>query len=64
MGDRRSFSGRPVSARPDVNPLFPLIHAAVEMVASWGAWLAQLVEHVTIDLGVVCLSPTLGVEMT
>ena len=29
-----------------------------------GAWLAQLVEHVTLDLGVVSLSPTLGVEIT
>lgn len=29
-----------------------------------GTWLAQSVEHVTLDLGVVSLSPTLGVEMT
>ena len=27
-----------------------------------GASLAQLVEHVTLDLGVMSLSPTLGVE--
>ena len=27
-------------------------------------WLAQLVEHVTLDLGVVSLSSTLGVEVT
>ena len=30
----------------------------------WGAWLALLAEHVTLDLGVVSLSPTLGVEIT
>jgi len=30
----------------------------------WGAWLAQWVEHVTLDLGVVSSSPTLGVEIT
>ena len=30
----------------------------------WGAWLAQLVEHVTLDLGVVSSSPMLGGEMT
>ena len=27
-------------------------------------WLAQSVEHATLDLGVVSLSPTLGVELT
>ena len=29
-----------------------------------GAWLAQLVEHATVDLGVMSSSPTLGVEIT
>ena len=29
-----------------------------------GLWLAQSVEHVTFDLKVVSLSPTLGVEIT
>ena len=29
-----------------------------------GAWLAQLVERVTLDLGVVSVSPRLGVEIT
>ena len=33
-------------------------------IMSWGAWLAQLVEQVTLDLGVVGLSPILGVEIT
>ena len=28
------------------------------------AWLAQSVEHATLDLGIVSLSPTLGVEIT
>lgn len=28
-----------------------------------GAWLAQSVEHATLDLGVVSLSPTSGVEI-
>ena len=30
----------------------------------WGCWLAQTVEHVTLDLRVVSLSPTLRVEFT
>ena len=29
-----------------------------------GTWQAQLVEHVTLDLGVVNLSTTLGIEIT
>ena len=29
-----------------------------------GTWLAQLGEYVTLDLWVVSLSPTLGVELT
>ena len=28
-----------------------------------GAWLAQSVEHVTLDLRVMCSSPTLGLEL-
>lgn len=32
--------------------------------SSRGAWLAQLVEQVTLDLGVMGLSPMLGAEMT
>ena len=28
-----------------------------------GVWLAQLVKHVTLDLGVVSLSPMLGVKI-
>ena len=31
---------------------------------SWGAWLAQSEECVTLDLGVMSLSPTLGAEIT
>lgn len=33
-GRLRSFSGRPASIRPDINPLFTFTYAAVEMVAS------------------------------
>lgn len=28
------------------------------------AWLAQTLEHATLDVRVVCLSPVLGVEIT
>ena len=28
-----------------------------------GTWLAQSIEHVTLDLGVMSSSPTLGVEI-
>ena len=31
--------------------------------AKRSAWLAQLVEHVTLDIGVMSLSPTLGAEI-
>ena len=29
-----------------------------------GTWLAPSMEHATLDLRVVCLSPTLGIEIT
>ena len=29
----------------------------------WGAWLAQLVAHATLDLRVISLSPTLSTEI-
>ena len=29
----------------------------------WGTWLAQSIEHETLDLRVVSLSPVLGVEI-
>lgn len=32
-------------------------------VSVWDTWLAQSVERVTLNLGVVSLSPTLGVEV-
>lgn len=35
-----------------------------KIVSSRGNWLAQLVEHLTLDLRVIGLSPTLGVELT
>ena len=31
---------------------------------SWGAWLAQLVEHESLDLGVVSSSSMLGTQIT
>lgn len=32
---------------------------------TWGTWLAQFLgEHMTLDVGVVSLNPTLGVEPT
>lgn len=34
------------------------------MQPGWGAWLAQSVQHVILDSGVVNSSPTLGVETT
>ena len=36
----------------------------VRIMLKRGAWLAQSIEHVTLDLGVVNLSPTLGLELT
>ena len=35
-----------------------------QKVENRGTWLAQSVEHETLDLGIVSLSPTLGVEIT
>ena len=35
---------------------------ASEKRKKWGAWLAQSVKHMTLDLGVVSSSPTLGVD--
>ena len=37
---------------------------AVKIITLKGPWLTQFVEHVTLDLGVVSSSPTLGVEIT
>ena len=33
-------------------------------IDEWGAWLAQSVKHVTLDLRVVSSSPMLGIELT
>ena len=40
------------------------VSSTSENQKSWGVWLAQSVEHVTLDLGVVSSSPTLDVEIT
>ena len=42
--------------------LYFLLFCYIE--CSGGDWLAQLVEQATVDLGVVSLSPRLGVEVT
>lgn len=36
----------------------------INLKSHWNAWLAQPIEHATLDLGVMSSSPTLGVEMT
>ena len=41
-----------------------LLQMPLEMNDVRGTWLAQLVGHATLDLGVVSLSPTMGVEIT
>ena len=37
---------------------------ALKIELDWGTWLAQSVEHVTLDLRVVSSCPTLGVKIT
>lgn len=37
--------------------------AVLKLLTHWDAWLAQLVEHEILVLGVVSPSPTLGVEL-
>lgn len=39
-------------------------HGDIKKISGWGSWLAQSVEHVTPDVGVVSSSPMLGGEMT
>ena len=41
-----------------------LIFRNFKVFTSWDAWLAQAEKHPNFDLGVVGLSPTLGVETT
>jgi len=36
---------------------------SIDKKTTRGAWLAQLVKHATLDLGVVNLGPMLGVEI-
>ena len=40
------------------------VDKGVKMVSERGIWLTQSVEHATLDLRVVSLSPTLGVGIT
>lgn len=46
--------------------IFTIVHQKrhAKNVKMGGSWLAGLVEHVTLDLGVMSLSPTFGVEVT
>ena len=55
-----------VSAARPCHPLYSLSspEACGVIRRTWGTWLAQSVECVTLDLGVMSLSPTLGVEIT
>ena len=48
-----NIGGRPVSQE-----------ASLEDKKFGGTWLAQSVEHMTLDFGVVSSSPTLGAEIT
>ena len=44
------------------NLLLLNIYHCPDFIFSWGAWLAQTVNHATLDIGVMSLSPTLDVE--
>ena len=54
--DRLANSDRNGRKCPDRDMLF-------KNYSKKGSWLAQLVEHSALDLGVVSRSPTLGVEI-
>ena len=41
-----------------------MIRIVIPFKILWGTWIAQLVEHVTLDPWLVGLSATLGVEIT
>ena len=47
-------------------PLFfpEILKLFIKDVDNQGTWLTQLVEHATLDLGVVSLNPMLGIEIT
>ena len=40
------------------------LEKAHQKALSWGIWLTQSMDHVTLDQGVVSSSPTLDMEMT
>ena len=42
----------------------PMMWWEIKGCCGWGAQLAQSVEHATLDLGVMSLSPTMGEELT
>ena len=41
-----------------------LVWKCSNKISRWGTWLAQPVEHGTLDLGVVTSSPPVGAELT
>lgn len=55
----RGIPGRSYGVSPDSND----IQCFIQVKNLCSAWLAQLKEHATLDLGVVNLSPLLGVEI-
>ena len=60
----RSEPQKALEARGQLGGLSGCSDNKVRMCWSGGAWLAQSVEHVTLDLEVVGSSPMLGVEIT
>ena len=47
-----------------IGPILGTRDTSLKENSSWGAWLAQVEEHGTLDLRVVSLSSTLGIEIT
>lgn len=56
---KKRQQGSPVRAPGSKKRLWPY----VKILANWGAWLAQLIEHVTLDLGVQ-FEPHVSIELT
>ena len=40
------------------------VNFGFKIMTRWGAWLAQLEEHMTFDLEVISSNPTLNIEIT
>ena len=54
------------SLYPSPSALFPILSLSLSQKEGLyeGTWLTRLEEHAILDLGVVSLNPTLGVEIT